>query len=133
MLSISQNNICLPARAFKTINKIREHTMATVPLLPPSVSFFSFSPSIPSHFVLAHLPVQCRHSVVSLHLLSSGNFSTKPLMQADSNGTKINTKINTFMPKADFLCHTHTHVCTHTHTHSPCLQPTCSCAHYLLH
>lgn len=69
MLSISQNNICLPARAFKTINKIREHTMATVPLLPPSVSF-SFFPPIPSHFVLAHLPVQCRHSVVCLHLLS---------------------------------------------------------------
>lgn len=77
MLSISQNNICLPARAFKTINKIREHTMATVPLLPPSVSF-SFPPLIPSHFVLAHLPVQCRHSVVCLHLLSWGNFSTKP-------------------------------------------------------
>lgn len=69
MLSISQNSICLPARAFKTINKIREHTMATVPLLPPSVSF-SFLPPIPSHFVLAHLPVQCRHSVVCLHLLS---------------------------------------------------------------
>lgn len=70
MLSISQNNICLPARAFKTINKIREHTMATVPFLPPSVSFSFFPPRIPSHFVLAHLPVQCRHSVVCLHLLS---------------------------------------------------------------
>lgn len=78
MLSISQNSICLPARAFKTINKIREHTMATVPLLPPSVSLSAPPLFFPSHFVLAHLPVQCRHSVVCLHLLSWGNFSTKP-------------------------------------------------------
>lgn len=46
VLSISQNNICLPARAFKTINEIRERTKATVPLLPPSVSF-SLSPPPP--------------------------------------------------------------------------------------
>uniref|UniRef100_A0A4W6G3A6 Amyloid-beta A4 protein n=1 Tax=Lates calcarifer TaxID=8187 RepID=A0A4W6G3A6_LATCA len=38
--------------------------MATVPLLPPSVSFSFFPLRIPSYFVLAHLPVQCRHSVV---------------------------------------------------------------------
>lgn len=91
MLSISQN-ICLPASAFKTINKITEHTMATVPLLPPSVSF-SFSPRIPSYFVLAHLPVQCRHSVVCLHLLSEGKLGTKP--PYTDGQTRTQTQINT--------------------------------------
>lgn len=45
MLSISQNNICLPARAFKTINEIRERTKATVPLLPPPRSLLFCSSS----------------------------------------------------------------------------------------
>lgn len=86
MLSVSQNNICLPARAFKTINKIRACTMATGPLhppsLPPSLSTSRSAPPtscIPSRFVLAHLPVQCRHSVVCVHLLSYGK--TKPPQQ----------------------------------------------------
>lgn len=49
--SHKKENICLPARVFKTINKIREHTKATVPLLPPSASSFSPTSSIHSHFV----------------------------------------------------------------------------------
>lgn len=100
MLSISQNSICLPARAFKTINKIREHTMATVPLLPPSVSLSAPPLFFPSHFVLAHLPVQCRHSVVCLHLLSWGNFSTKPPHAG----------------RQQWRTHTHTHRSRNQHT-----------------
>lgn len=130
MLSISQNNICLPARAFKTINKIREHTKATVPLLPPSVSFSS-PPPIPSHFVLAHLPVQCRHSVVCLHLLSSGNFSTKPPYadrqqwhththteaQTNTQGRKLTQiLIHSCWRRTFTISHTRTHTLAHTHT-----------------
>lgn len=51
MLSITQN-ICLPARALRTINKIRQRTKTTGPLLSPRVSF-SFHPSLPSHFVFS--------------------------------------------------------------------------------
>lgn len=128
MLSISQNNICSPASAFKTINKIREHTMASVPLLPPSVSFSS--PCIHSHFVRAHLVAQCRHSVVCLHLLSEGNFSTKPPFAGrDTQGDRVNTQgreftaVNTFRPSAE---------CP-GHTGWPRLLPTCSHARFVLH
>lgn len=82
MLSITQNNICLPARALRTTNKIRQRTKATVPLLPPHVSFsFSSLCSLPFCFSsfagtvqtfsglssppllreLAHKPSSCTH------------------------------------------------------------------------
>ena len=150
MLSISQNSVCLPARAFKTINKIRERTMATVPLLPPSVSF-SPPPFFPP--ILFSLICQYNADIQWFVCTSSpeGTSAQNLFMQADSSGThththththahaeaetstqerKLTQKINICMPGADFLCLSltryHTHMHTHTHAHSPSLQPTCS-------
>lgn len=92
MLSISQNSICLPARAFKTINKIREHTMATVPLLPPSVSL-SAPPSLFS------LPF-CSRSFASTMQTFSG-LSAPPLLR------ELQHKTSSCRQTA--VAHTHTH------------------------
>lgn len=97
MLSISQNNICLPARAFKTINKIREHTMATVPLLPPSVSF-SFFPTYSLPF--------CSSSFASTMQTFSG-LSAPPLLGELQHKTSL--------CRQTAVAHTHTerHKSTH--------------------
>lgn len=92
MLSISQNSICLPARAFKTINKIREHTMATVPLLPPSVSL-SAPPALFS------LPF-CSRSFASTMQTFSG-LSAPPLLR------ELQHKTSSCRQTA--VAHTHTH------------------------
>lgn len=117
-LSITQN-ICLPARALRTINKIRQHTKATGPLLSPHVSC-SFHPSLPSHFVfgsfastmqtfsglssplilreLIHKPSSCAH----------GN--TNMPAEAQLHTLRINIKINAFMLKGNLaIPHTYTH------------------------
>lgn len=61
--------VCLPGPS-KPLTRLGstqwQQSLSSLPLspsLPPPLFF-------PSHFVLAHLPVQCRHSVVCLHLLS---------------------------------------------------------------
>lgn len=128
MLSVSQNNICLPARAFKTINKITEHTMATVPLLPPSL-YFSFRPPPPPVFppILFSLICQYNADIQRFVCTSSPKGAQNLLMQADSNSThtdaktntEINTEINTFMPKAGFSL---SHTCLLTHPPLACGQ-----------
>jgi len=68
--------VCLPEPS-KPLTRLGsaqwQQTLCSLALSPSL--FYSH---IPSHFVLAHLPVQCRHSEVCLHLLSEGNLSTKP-------------------------------------------------------
>lgn len=81
MLSISQNNICLPARAFKTINKIRERTMATVPLLPPSLCLLLF-------FSPLYFPPFCSSSFASTMQTFSG-LSAPPLLRERQQKTSL--------------------------------------------
>lgn len=47
MLSISQNNICLPASPFKTINKIRGAHNGNSPLSPLSLCLLPHPPVFP--------------------------------------------------------------------------------------
>lgn len=94
MLSITQN-ICLPARALRTINKIRQRTKATVPLLPPHVCF-SFSS-------LCSLPF-CFSSFASTMQTFSG-LSSPPLLRE--------------LAHKPLLMHSWQHTCLlrHKHTH----------------
>lgn len=127
LLSISHNHICLPARAFKTINKIRERTKAAVPLLPLSVSFSSF-------FFHPHSLLFCSSSFAGTMqtfsrfvCTSSPKGTSTLLMQTDSsvrtherrhaegqgNTQELIPKMNTFMLKGryppDMFAPTHTH------------------------
>lgn len=97
MLSITQNNICLPARALRTINKIRQRTKATVPLLPPHVCF-SFSS-------LCSLPF-CFSSFASTMQTFSGLSSPPLLRELAHKPLLMHSWQHTCLPR-----HKHTHGC----------------------
>lgn len=143
MLSISQNSICLPARAFKTINKIREHTMATVPLLPPSVSLSappslfslpfcsrSFASTMQTFSGLSAPPLlrELQHKTSSCRQTAVAHTHTHTYTEVETNTQerKLTQKINIFTPEAGFLCLSLTH--TRTHSPLPFSQPASLCA-----
>lgn len=133
MLSISQNNICLPASPFRTINKIREHTMATGPLPSPSAP-----PRLPPLYPLSFCScsfastMQTFRGLSAPPLLGELQHKTSLCRQAAEARTHTHTRgeaqINTQERKlTQKLIHScHRRAFSLACTQSPCPQPTCS-------
>lgn len=144
MLSITQNNICLPARALRTINKIRQCTKATVPHLPPHVSFsFSSLCSLPfcyssfastmQTFSGLSSPLLLRERAHKLLLMRSWQHACLPRhKRTHTQPCKLTQKLMRSCWRQTWPYPVHAYA-EHTCTQCCCLQPACCCAESILH